>query len=483
LGLFLPVLLLSCLVLPDLFGGGKNEEEAAAEPLNKEWVLCVTSLDVSALPESRRIMGNIIAANLAASLASVDHRLRLSPEHAYYEGAAWSKNRGEAAKKIAAKREERDRLLYKGEPDWKYRRDLKVIDAALKTLEEDYQKAEARYPPVFAEPQVKLTEENSGGAFPAPPEAGREYRFCSSRKLDAFITGAVSEYHNRIYVVLRLYTRYSRSYQFEDSSIFSPEDMGIAMEELAGRLTAAVAGTAPAAIRVYAEPEDAMVLVNGAFAGRGEVPPLEHSPGKVEVTVMAENHVSAAVPLEIAGGELAELYINLRPLALNAFTVTLPPEMPSASVYRGSLYAGETPLSLEVPLNRHEYIRLETMTGGGGTAIIQGGDRVREGSLLTIKTSPAREEKQVDKYRRRFYGAWGRFWLVLPAAFMIQGIADIDINAYNYRGYADLYDSATLKYYISVGAWVATVISAADLMFNLVRYVYVSGKNETTLIN
>jgi hypothetical protein len=468
--------------LSGAFGGGKAEAPPA-EPLNQEWVLCLSALDVSSLPESRRILGDIVAASLAASLEAVDRRVRDAPEYAYYQEAARSKNRSEAAKKIAAKREERDQLLYRGEADWKYRRDLLAADEALAVLEEDYRKAAADLPRVFERPVFSLSAENKGGLFPAPPSPGGEYRFCADKKIDAFLAGEVSEYHNRIYLSLRLYTRYDRSYQFEDSVIFSPEDINAAMEELAGRLTASLSGMPPGAIRVRVQPEDAMVLINGSFASRGDLPPREHSPGALEVTVMAEGHASASVPLELSPGELSELYINLRPLALNSFTLTLPPELPGASIYRGSLYLGETPLRMTAPLDRHEYIQAEALSGEQGSVIIQGGDTLRDERTLTLTLAPPREDDEVSVYRRRFYGAWGRFQLALPLAMILRGISDAEVNAYNYKGNPALYDSANTKYYISLGATLTAGIFAVETLFHLFRYVYVSNKNATKLAN
>jgi hypothetical protein len=468
-------------VLGGAFGGGKVEDPPA-EPLNQEWVLCLSAFDVSALPESRRVLGNIIAANLAASLKAVARRVRDAPEYAYYQEAARSKNRSEAAKKIAAKREERDQLVYKGDADWKYRRNLLAANEAIAALEEDYQKA-AGLPPVFDRPVLSLSAENREGLFPAPPPEGGEYRFCADKKIDAFLTGRVSEYYNRIYVSLRLYTLYGRSYQYEDSIIFSPEDIRRAMEELADRLTAILAGAPPGAIRVRVQPEDAMVLINGSFASQGDLPPLEHSAGPLEVTVMAEDHVSASVPLELSPGELSELYINLRPLALNSFTLTLPPEMPGASVYRGSLYLGETPLSITAPLNQYEYVQAEALSGEQSSVILQGGDTLRDERRISLTLAPHREKDAVEASRRRFYGAWGRFQLALPLAMIFRGIADTEVNAYNYRGNPDLYESAKTKYYIFLGVSIAAGVFAAETLFHLFRYVYVSSKNSTKLAN
>jgi hypothetical protein len=252
------------------FGKGKAEAGSRPDPVNTEWVFCVTALDVSSLPPARRIIGEVLQANLVASLKAVDYRIRIFPEYTYYEGAAWSKARLEAGKKLAAKRSQRDLLLYQGGANWRYRRSLETADKEIAQLEADLKKAEALIPEIGTKPVFKLTKENEQGTFPAAPEPGKEKRFCVSQTSDAFLSGKVSEFHGRLYVVMRIYARYADSYIYEDSDIFSPEDLSVAAEEIAGRLTAAIAGTEPAALQVTAAPEDAMVLVNNSYAGRGK---------------------------------------------------------------------------------------------------------------------------------------------------------------------------------------------------------------------
>ncbi|MDR2029597.1 MAG: hypothetical protein LBP93_08690, partial [Treponema sp.] len=294
-----------------LYPRGKTETTEEKQALNSEWVLCVTAFDVSGLSPSQRIMGDVLVRNLVNSLGTVDRRIRVSREYAYYEDTAWFKARSEAVKQLAAKRKERDLLLYQGNAEWKYQKELKALDEKIKPLEEEVKKAETDEPLITAEPDFRFTAANISGTFPAPPQPGGEYRFCSTQQADAFLTGAVSEFHGRIFLSLKMYVVYTRAYEYEDSVIFSSEDINGAVEELAGHLVAAVSGAPPAAIAVTAKPDNAVVLLKESFAGRGETGIIEHPPGPVEVEVFADEHEAVSVPLDLHSGELAELYINL----------------------------------------------------------------------------------------------------------------------------------------------------------------------------
>ncbi|MDR2403240.1 MAG: PEGA domain-containing protein [Spirochaetaceae bacterium] len=474
----IPALLVFFLFPSGLFGLGKTEEEEKVS-LNKEWVLCVTAFDVSSLPPSRQIIGNVVSTNLADRLTSVKYRFRMPSESLYYEEIAWSGARMEKGKQIASKRNERDQLLFQGNASWRYQKDIKQKDEEIKKLEEEYRQIDGDKPLVYDKPTVVLTEDNRNGTFPAAPAAGKEYRFCKTQRADAFLAGQVTEFHGRIFVNLRIYTLYSRSYSYEDSTIFSLDDISLVMDELAGRLNAAVSETAPAAIRIRVEPEDALVIIDGSFAGRGATDTLEHSPGEVEVTVSAERHDSLSLPLELSSGEMTDLSLKLRPLSLSSFTVEAA-DSPGSAVYRGNLYAGESPLPLDIPLGQYENISVQTPEGKTGSVVVQGG--IFTGENLILNPNPSPETKQVDRFRRKFYGAYGRFWFTLPAAVLIYGISTAYTNSYNNNTLPELYNKASTYNYVSIGAIVVAGGFLGEALFRMGRYLYTTGRNETRLV-
>jgi hypothetical protein len=491
-GILIKVLFLLS-ALSQVFASGT--EEADPEPLNKEWTLCISAFDVSGLPPSRQILGEVLVREIAESLKNVERRFRSGTEAGYYQDYAWSKSRTEAAKALESKRNERDMLIFRGEPSWRYRKNLKAAEDQILQLEEKLREIEAARPAVSGEPAFKLAEANRNGAAPpAPPKEGEEYRFCASQKADALLSGKVSEFYGRIFLSLRMFTLYTRSYSWEDSIIFSSEDLNEAVDELSGRLVAAVSETLPAVIAVHAKPEDAMVIINGTFAGLGEIPPRERSPGGVEVEVYAENRAPATVDAELNAGEMTEIFIDLPPLSLSAFSVTVPGS-PGSSVYQGSLFRGYAPLSLEIPRDQFAYVSVEAPSGETGSAVYLSDRVVRgnakfvredkngeEGNLVfTTRLLPSPEEKRVERARRAFYTSYGIFWFVLPAALLTSAIAGSYINAYNYSGNPEIYDSALKGYYASLTGYATMGISLAGTFFFIFRYLYYSGSDAAPL--
>jgi hypothetical protein len=464
-----------------VYSRGKTDTPEEKQPLNNEWVLCVTAFDVSTLSPSQRIIGDVLVRNLVGSLETVDRRIRVSREYAYYEDAAWLKARSEAGKKLAEKRKARDLLLYQGNAEWKYRNDLKAVDEEIKTLEEGVKKAEAEKPLITEEPAFRFTEGNITGTFPAPPQAGGEYRFCAAQRADAFLAGTITEYHGRIFLSLRMYVVYPRAYEYEDSIIFSSEDTNGAVEELSGHLVAAVSGTPPAAVSVTVEPDNAVILLKESFAGRGETGVIEHPPGPVEVGAFAEDHETVSLPLDIYSGELAELYINLQPLAMAAFGISVP-EYSGSLVYRGALYLGEAPLVLNVPFDKYEYLHVEAPGGETAAVVFRGANGMAE--LKPVMPYDP-EEKRTGKARRRFYGAYGRFWVVLPAAYVLYGMAGAHKEAYespmNVAPTYSQYERALRFNYASLGVWIATGLVLTETFYRIFRYIHTSGQGAVSI--
>jgi hypothetical protein len=485
-------LLFFVLLLPvnTLFAKGKSDE-TAVEGQNKEWVLCVTAFDVDALPAEKRIIGEVITRDLVQSVNSIEQHIRISPEYAWYEDYAWTQSRGKTAQALAAKQEERSALLYRGDPRWKYKRDLKTINKEIEKLKEDLAKADSEKPEIVSEPVFQFTEGNKGGTFLPPPKAGAEYYFCQEQKADAVLSGAISEYHGRIFIVLKLYAKFSDSWVYDDNIIFSSDDANEATDEISRRLISAVSGKGPAVIAVNASPDNAMILVNNAIAGTGQTGDIDHISGGVTVRVSAENYYPQTLETVLVSGDRTEINFNLRPMQMTSARIALPAEH-EVSVYRGALYAGQAPLTLRLPVNQLEYVYTETLD-----------KRTSSLALIVDKTSPSSgnfylkvkppydpAEQQVEKARRQYYGAWGRFWVAVPAAFVLYGVLSSYVSSYNYSAnihrtsgqyneddLRHLYDQANLWQKISAGAIVVAGLVSAEVIIQTFRYLSIADKD------
>jgi hypothetical protein len=466
-----------------LFAGGSGESAGEIVSHNNEWTLFISDLDISALPPSRQILGGIILRSLVESLKGIEYRVRSPDEIQFYQDLAWSRSQSDAARALAAKQNERDLLVFRGDPSWRYQRTLQTYEADITGLETQLRVAQTTAPVISGRPKIIVS--NPLSPWPAPPLQGDEYRFCISQNADALLSGKVTEFYGRIYVTLKLYTLYTNSYSWEEEILFSSEDLDNALSELGGRLNAAVSGLEPALLIVHAEPEDTMIIIDNYWAGMGEVPLREHVPGTIKIAAHAEDHASTYLETEINAGEIAELFINLMPLEISTFTIDVPGN-PDSLVYSGGLYLGKTPLSAEFSADRLSYISVETPSGKTGSAVYEGSGNVR-GSAQFIRSqntfsfntafpvSP--EEKRVATARNSFYSAYGRFWIALPLSLITIGLSESYINAYVYspRPTYEMYNTANTWNYVKIGAFVVIGLAVVDTLFHVIRYLSVSG--------
>jgi hypothetical protein len=496
------LLLLVFVSAAPLFSWGAKEE-AAPEFQDTTWTLMVTAFDTSALGEVNSALGETILWDLAKNIGKVNYRLRVSDDYVYYKSLALRKNLSTAARTLTNKRNERDQLIYRGDPEWKYRRALEGLDTEIKKLEADYRQVLAAEILIDREPVFMLAAENMENLFPNPPGEGGEYRFCKTQGADAVITGSMVEYYGRIIVTQNLYVLYTNSYIYRDSIIFSPEDSEEAMSEFADGITRTIAGLPPAELRVSTMPENALVLLDQGYGGRGT---LEQnlSPGKVRVEVFADNYENADIELELEAGEQTELALELKPVDQSLLMVDVPGKE-GASVYLGSLYMGGTPLALHLPGDQLEYVFVESPDGEEAEAIflspppqylppavisprkprllagLFGPKSDLEGNELKLRTAPPYdpEARRVDKTRRWYYWAWGGTWVSAMGAWMLNGYANSIIDSYRRSSpqTQEMYQQAQqaqIFNYAGIG-----LVSAAVLVeiIQMARYITTAGKD------
>jgi hypothetical protein len=458
-----------------VFPAAKQE---VAAPKNPEWTLVITAADVSALAVSRQSIGDLINRSLVNALNTVNKRIRETGEYAYYEDYVWSKARSDAAKKLETKRADRDKLVYQGYPEWKYQKSLQTIDAEIEKLEADLAHTIEETPLIEERPIFKLSAASTQGTFPAAPKTGGEYQFCVKQNVDGFLRLVVSDLQGRTHLWIRLYTR-AKAWEYEDSIIFSIEDTQTALSEVAARFVGAISGASPGALAIQTEPVDALILVDGAFASIGELSATEYPPGEIVIESYADNHTTFSTTLEINSGELADLFISLSPLALESLTLDTPEA--DAALYRGALYVGQTPFTLDMPFNQMEYFYMES-DEGEAKAVVSGG--VTDMVNIELKPFPDPEEKRVAQARQAFYNAFGRFWIALPIAVVFGAVAAAEVSAYNHLSVnnQDLYDRATRDHYISIGLWVVFGLTTAESIYRIFRYTHAAGEKIPQII-
>ena len=474
----------ACYLLPVAFlSAAGKKEPAEPKPLNDEWILCITAFDYSMLSPSRRITGDVITRDLVNKLDLVSYRFRISPEYAYYESYAWQQAVSAAAKAISNKQNERAQLLYRGDRNWKYRKNLKKVDEDLVKLEETYAQKLEEKPLIHTEPAFKLSQANLSGTYPAPPKTHGERRFCQSQKSDAFLTGEIREFHNRYYIRLRLFTLYTNTWIYEDDVIFSLEDIDGAVDEIAARLDAVLAGNKPSRLAITVDPPESQVLVNQRYAGTGTVEARERPPGKIVVAIAAEGFMPETVETELAPGEHTNIAVTLGALDYTNVDINVRPN-PGGVVYHGALYVGEAPYTLRLPINQLNYVNIRTRDGQTAKAVFTSPGVPDKTSAVSLKTRvpPPSGQRRVNKARSWYYWAWGSAWITAIAYWISDGMFQTNYAAIPHSMDPDFYETTQQLAYVRSGTMICLGVALGYGFFQMARYLYTATDDVTPIV-
>jgi hypothetical protein len=459
------------LVAQGVFGIGKQEPDV--KPINDTWTLCITAIDVSALPPARAVLGQLSERYIMENLRSLGSRLWLSEEAAYYEQSARLKAESAAAKKLTEKQAERDKLIFAGETNRAYRQKLKKVEAEIEALRFELDKAKTDPMPITLMPTVKLTDGNLTQTFPKPPATGLEYYFCTEQKADALLTGRLTEYLNRIYLEISLWSVYAKEVTYTDSVLFSAENIKESVTELSDRLFDHISGMLPAWIKVTTTPPNAVVIIGDRVTSDGDT--LDFTPGTVSVTAFAEDHETFEAEVELNENEHAEMSIVLAPIPVEQFDVSVK-DGSEAALYDGALYIGNTPTKLSAPSGMPKNLNIETSDGRVAQTVF----RVSDTPVIFNPKMPPPEDR-TNTARRKFYSAYGRFWIALPLAVLGIGLNNTIASVYSSYGTPQMLQEQQTIYWASMGVNILMGVFLAESFYRIGRYVWEANKEANPL--
>jgi hypothetical protein len=209
------------------------------------------------------------------------------------------------------------------------------------------------------------------------------------------------------------------------------------------------------------------------------------------VALAAEGYDPETIEVELSGGEITEITVHLNPIEYTDVNIDVQGAI-GVSLYHGTLYVGETPYTLRLPVDYLGYVVAESRDGREARAVFTSpgfpGESVNYTLGLTIP--PRQGEKRVDKARKQYYWAWGTTWAAIIAAWITNGVFMSHNDALligQSRGvYFDENDSfykSTYRWYnISRGALYVLWAAIAYDVVQLTRYLYISSQGSVPII-
>jgi len=465
--------------------GAAQQSDSQPVTQNDNWILCLTEFDAASLPAEKANISETVIRELAKRMSAIDYRARISPEYAYYEQYAHTRERSRAAAALNAKLEERSALIYRGDAGWIYRRNAEKLDTEIEALRAALSGVESSSPLINSEPSFTLSAANLDNIFPSAPSSGNEYRFCASQDFDAFLSGAIADFYGRYLLTIRLYAVFTRSYIWEDSIIFSNNDLEDALSDLSRRLLIVLSGNVPASVTVNALPSEALILINGSFAGRGEAEKTDYPPGLLTVTASAEDHQSVTYEIELLPGETVDINFNLNSFEYGNAGIF---SNIQGSVYHGALYLGQTPLTVRLPAGSMEYLELLTEDSSRVALVFDTPLAANFYQPVTMTAVFPLLNGGVEKDRTSFYWAFGGTWIAGIAAWIsyytFAGADAAIMHNYSNTGTVNqnFYNNYQLMNNIYIGSIVAAGAAAVYGIYRLIMYIYNSTRDNTPVL-
>ncbi|HOJ98875.1 MAG TPA: PEGA domain-containing protein [Termitinemataceae bacterium] len=454
------------LILPWFFMVGIGLWGAQEE--RSPWVLQLTALDTASLQESQRYLGTVIMRELRSYLSELSERERSAEELQRYQRKLQQEKIQQLAKEIAGKRSERDALLFKGLGPSKYEEERKKIDQALAELQKNLAAAQEAFPLPANPVPLKVLPAGTEDTFPPMPKEGERRSYCKEKKVDALLGGSLQSFYGRWKLSLFIYSALEDRIIYEDVIAFATEDQEGALQAVVYELWRLLSGKDLGVLEIQVEPRDASVIVDGIPFPSGSR--LVGPPGTLNLLFRAPGYYPYSLSVDRTSGALTRVALSLKPLSLQALSVETSPEQ--SRVYLGGLYVGSTPLALTLAPGALEAIQLVSPDGREqtlGTRLEY--DRPGPQGISWHFTPEKKDPPSVEVTRKRFYQAFGRFWLALPVAFLLNGIYQNYVIAVEYQGLYNLLGDAQRTYYVSAGAWVVTGIFLAESLYHLNKYI------------
>ncbi len=453
-----------------LFASGESESPEQDLPSGADWTVGLCSFSAPGFDSSGRLALALTALELGRELVKMGVHTASTTEVEKLVESATLASRESAEKDVIAKRNARDLILFQGLSKQKQAQardsaDEKIIEA-LKLLE-----ASSVEKPVANKRRIVLAKENQNDALFPPPETGKEEAFCVDKNLDAIITGWARPYYERTLLSVSLFSLADGGNLYTGEIIFSPEDRQRSISSLAESVARAALGEVPAALAVISAGAD--IVVDGSYRGRGVIGPLERPAGPVRVDLSAPGYANRQFDLELDSGKLSTIAITLEELRyseleLVPLTIDGLPDQESI-IRKGVEYIGTGPSTVKVAEDASAYFSAETADKIAEIVVSAGA-----GSLAFSLNRSSDDGKELERARKAFYGAFGRFSIMLPIAFLVSGFA---------KGYKDRVVFGSSQETALLGArmdfagnvlWVTAGVFVAEAVYRFTKFINIA---------
>ncbi|MEE8441103.1 MAG: PEGA domain-containing protein, partial [Spirochaetia bacterium] len=294
--------------------------------------------------------------------------------------------------------------------------------------------------------------------------------------LDLLIWGTVEEIQGYLKVDFYAYSPYGAEIDLADAgTVALPSDIGREAEIIAGEIAAVLLGRPWGSVHVETNLDAAAIFVDGDLAGYGQASARYLSLGEVEVEVTANGYRTERRTVAVTDRQTTAIVLEMEQLVNRVVRIESAPA--GADVYVDSVWAGRTPLQLNVPdgqsvvrLRRDGYLESRFVLTGDGP------DRVAR-VLLPGSLNWADE---IRLKRGGFYRSLTWFVLSVPVTMILNGVylsvqsawpppgVPVDVTPANLATFGQI---GNIFYWASSGALLVNLGLLVNVGINLFEYI------------
>ncbi len=282
--------------------------------------------------------------------------------------------------------------------------------------------------------------------------------------ISGLITGTIEDTSGYLVVTMKIETGIEGIAPSEYVAAAPWEELGRLVDNLTAAVKTTLSHVEAVTLQLEIFPEGAEVFVDGKTIPSGTrtwvVPAGTH-----RIDADAAGHVSSFMEANFEAGHPYRVAINLEPETRVAAGFSA--SVPGSLVYLDSLYVGESPVTLSLPLGTS----LGSVTDGGVTTwfYVQGGPGPFE-----VKSNRIKTEKRIEGQRSVLYWSLGALYISLPVSMLAYGTLQDKLRAYDAGKLPDrqtTYDDINRWGIASNAASAASVILGVNYVIQLVRYL------------
>jgi hypothetical protein len=252
-------------------------------------------------------------------------------------------------------------------------------------------------------------------------------QYAKNNDLDLFFYGSVEEFQGYIYLEMHGFDNLLKRDMFQYKEVITPEEIYTIVPAARKKFIGLLLGRQWSTIKVTVAPAEALVFINGQFAGVGTTVKDFLKPGVVKILVQHPDYYEQQWNAELQPEEEKNIEISLEKFDLGRVMLDSIPA--SASVYVNAVYAGTTPIEIEKSM-KLKRILLQKEEYEDYTFHI--GYLSKDSITSTLKKKGLSPEEQQKKKRDDFYTAFGFFLVSVPFSIFLSGYA-ADFRNDSYR--------------------------------------------------